>query len=105
MSDETRKVTLGHPITYGERTWTDLDVRRPRAGDLRGCHIDFSAEEGGWRLRADADDLLRIAARISGLPLEKDGPVCLMDLLDLGNVIGEVLGFFGARPTSNSTTQ
>jgi hypothetical protein len=79
-------VTLGEPIKRGEQLIEQLQLRKPKSGELRGLSLQDI-------MRADITALLQLIPRISSPPLtsvEADG-LASEDLAEIGGV---VRGFF-----------
>ncbi|MCY1276081.1 Phage tail assembly chaperone protein, E, or 41 or 14 [compost metagenome] len=86
-------VTLSKPITRGEQSISQIEVRRPMAGELRGIAL---AE----LLRLEVDSLRRVLPRIT-LPSLTDPEVGRLDPSDLVKLGMEVAGFL--VPTDTPT--
>lgn len=88
-------VTLKHPLPYGEGKITQIQFRRPMAGDLRGLKLAGLEQ-------VDVNVVLTIAARTNtaGLPEAK---LHELDPIDLIQVAGVVAGFFGESTESQTT--
>lgn len=82
------KIKLKHPIQYGSETIHELDMRRPKAKDLRGLPI-----------KMEMDHMLTLAGRCSAQP---DSVINELDFEDMMSVV-EVLGNFigSSLPTGN----
>lgn len=82
---------LTKPLIFGETTITELSLRRPTAGDLRGIKMQAIGE-------LEVDTILKLAQRLSTTPL---APTTLDDLdsADLLALGAEIAGFFSASPT------
>ncbi|BBP86012.1 tail protein [Pseudomonas sp. Pc102] len=78
-------VQLDTPIKRGEQKITQLDLRKPQAGELRGVHL-------GELLQLDVNSLIKVIPRIS-IPTLTEPEVAAMDLADLLAVGTKVAGF------------
>lgn len=85
----TVEVVLESPIMRGEQAITALTVRKPVAGELRGIAL-------GDLLRGDVTALHAVLPRITS-PALTAHDVAQLDLVDLGNLAAEVMGFFMPR--------
>lgn len=89
----TETVTLDTPITRGEQTITDVTLRKPQAGELRGVSLTAL-------LQMDVDALTAVVPRISA-PALTQADVRAMDPADLVQIGGAVAGFLlqkGLKP-------
>jgi hypothetical protein len=75
---------LTHPIEWGSEHITSLTFRRGRAGDMKGIKLGANGVE--------ADDLILIASRMSGRPIEM---ISKLDVDDAAEVMAIALGFYG----------
>lgn len=84
-------IKLTKPLTFGETTTTELILRRPTAGDLRGIKMQAIGE-------LEVDTVLKLAQRLSTTPL---APTTLDDLdpADLLVLGAEIAGFFATSPS------
>jgi hypothetical protein len=62
---QTKTVALGTPLTFGDQTISELTLRRPNAGDLRGIKLTNVQE-------MEVSTLLALLPRISLTPVAKD---------------------------------
>lgn len=88
MQPQQATVKLGTPIVRGEQTITEITLRKPKSGELRGLSLSEL-------MKADVGTLQTLLPRITQPTLttqDVDG----MDVVDLVIVAGEVLGFFMA---------
>lgn len=85
----TAKILLETPIRRGEQTIEELTLRKPVAGELRGVALSDV-------MRADVSALHVLLPRITS-PTLTTQDVSNLDLVDLGNIAGEVMGFFMPR--------
>lgn len=91
----TKTIKLLSPILSGKVEITEITLRKPFAGDLRGIKlINF--------LDADVDSLVKVLPRIS-TPTLSEQDVLTMDLVDLSNVFGEIGNFFPQKSNSVNT--
>ncbi|MCY1672129.1 phage tail assembly protein [Novosphingobium sp. SL115] len=96
MSDQTtpqavtgrtfETVALSAPITRGETTMDTLNIRRPKAGELRGLSLQDV-------MNTDIVAMLTLIPRISEPPLTPD-EVNNLDPADFSEIAGTVRGFF-----------
>lgn len=81
MSERTI-IKLRSPVQFGEQAIPELSFRKGRMGDLKGVEIG----EDGLKM----DNLMRVAARMAGVPLEVIEQV---GEEDAGEVCAIALGF------------
>ncbi|MBP8813913.1 MAG: phage tail assembly protein [Laribacter sp.] len=81
----TVTIALDTPIKRGETLIDSITLRKPGAGELRGCTISDLA-------RMDITTLVRVIPRIS-TPSLTEPEVNAMDLADLTELASEVAGF------------
>ena len=82
-------ITLETPIQRGEQTITDIALRKPAAGELRGVAL-------ADLLRLDVAALITVLPRITNPTLTAQD-VQQLDLVDLTALGTEVLGFFMSK--------
>lgn len=95
MTKTTVTVFLEQPLTRGEQTIAQIDLRKPAAGELRGVALVNL-------LQMDVDALVRVLPRIS-TPTLTEADVARMDLADLmqaGSVVSNFLLPASARTDS-----
>lgn len=80
------KVKLTRPIMRGETEVSEFTLREPNAGALRGVRLSDL-------LNGDMDSLMVVLPRISEPPIQKH-EIDQMGARDLGEVSGQVIGFF-----------
>lgn len=78
-----RVIKLKHPIKFGSETIAELTLRRGKAGDMKGIELRDDA--------IPANDLMRIASRLSGQQIEV---IAELDVEDAGEVMSVALDFF-----------
>ncbi|MCG9031412.1 phage tail assembly protein [Laribacter hongkongensis] len=81
----SKTIILDTPIKRGDTLIDSLTLRKPGAGELRGCAISDLA-------RMDVTTLVRVIPRIS-TPSLTEHEVSSMDLADLTELASEVAGF------------
>lgn len=79
-------VTLDEPIKRGDQTISQITLRRPRAGELRGVSLMDLAQ-------LDVAALTKVLPRIS-LPTLTENDVSNLDPADLLALGAELAGFF-----------
>lgn len=79
-------ITLAEPIVRGETKIETLNLRKPKAGELRGLSLQNI-------IRNEATDLLQIIPRISEPPLTAD-EVNNLEVDDFAEICGTIRGFF-----------
>lgn len=79
-------ITLDTPIVRGEQTITEVQLRKPQAGELRGIAL-------ADLMRLDVAALQTVLPRIT-TPTLTQHDVNQLDLADLASIGGEVIGFF-----------
>lgn len=84
-----KKVTLDQPITRGKDTVTEITLRKPKAGELRGLSLTDV-------LNMDVNAIATLLPRISEPAITKD-EVQNMDPADLVQIGGEIVGFLVPR--------
>lgn len=82
-------ITLETPIQRGEQTITDIALRKPAAGELRGVAL-------ADLLRLDVSALITVLPRVTNPTLTAQD-VQQLDLVDLTALGTEVLGFFMSK--------
>lgn len=76
----TTKIKLQHPFTYGSETIHELDIRRPKAKDLRGLPVKMGM-----------DDMLTLAGRCAAQPDSVINELDIVDTMTLVEVIGNFM--------------
>ncbi len=82
-------ITLETPLLRGERSITEVTLRKPAAGELRGIAL-------ADLLRLDVSALITVLPRITAPTLTAQD-VAALDLVDLTAIGTEVLGFFMSK--------
>ncbi|MCG9005138.1 phage tail assembly protein [Laribacter hongkongensis] len=93
----SKTITLDTPIKRGDTLIDSLTLRKPGAGELRGCAISDLA-------RMDVATLVRVIPRIS-TPSLTEHEVSGMDLADLTELASEVAGFLLKKAERASISQ
>lgn len=93
----SKTITLDTPIKRGDTLIDSLTLRKPGAGELRGCAISDLA-------RMDVATLVRVIPRIS-TPSLTEHEVSSMDLADLTELASEVAGFLLKKAERASLSQ
>lgn len=78
-------VTLDHPLTRGEKTISEVQVRKPNAGELRGLSVSAL-------LNLDYGSLEKLLPRITN-PRLNPPDVAALDPADLVQLGSEVMDF------------
>ncbi|WP_374961018.1 phage tail assembly protein [Spongiibacter tropicus] len=78
-------ITLKKPIKRGEQEITEVTLRKPNTGALRGCRLSML-------LNSDVDSLITVLPRITE-PALTEQDIADMDVKDLVSCAGEVVGF------------
>ena len=89
----SKPITLDTPITRGETKITEITLRKPTAGELRGCNLTDL-------LQMDVAALQRVLPRITS-PALTEQDVSRMDPADMLQLGTEVSGFLlpkGMKP-------
>jgi hypothetical protein len=86
---ESKTITLDFPLTRGEQTITDISVRKPMSGELRGLALADLLQ-----MRVDA--LVQVLPRITS-PILTEADVRGLDPADLMQLGAEVAGFLLTR--------
>lgn len=71
-----KMITLDDPIQYGSEKISELEIRKPKAKDMRGMPLQMGM-----------DDMLKLAGRLTGQP---DSVIDELSFGDLGKVMDEV---------------
>lgn len=81
------KIVLKTPLENGQKTITELVVREPRAGALRGISLAGLAD-------MDVDALLKLVPRITkpGITEAQAELLSLPDLIAIGGALAEKIG-------------
>lgn len=82
-------ITLDTPITRGETTISDISLRKPSAGELRGVALSDV-------LQLQVDALVKITPRLSS-PALTEPEMRHMDPADLVQIGGVIAGFLLTR--------
>lgn len=93
---QTKTVPLGTPLTFGDQKISELTLRRPNAGDLRGVRLTAVQD-------MEVSTLLLLLPRISMTPLAPNS----LDSLDPADVVGlyaAIADFFTAPPPPSPKT-
>lgn len=85
-SDAMKRIALPCPIVRGEMEITELGLRKPKAGELRGLSI-------GKIMDADIATMITLLTRISAPPLTEHEASAL-EPENLVELSGEIIGFF-----------
>jgi hypothetical protein len=83
---KTEKLRLSAPIMRGEQAITELTLRKPKAGELRG----LSMQE---LMNARVSSTLDILPRITMPPITQE-EADNMEVEDVANASGIIIGFF-----------
>jgi hypothetical protein len=83
------KIRLDTPLVRGEQKIEEISLRKPVAGELRGIAL-------ADLMRGDVAALHVLLPRITS-PTLTPADVSSLDLVDIGNIAGEVIGFFMGR--------
>ena len=78
-------ITLKKPLKHGEQEITEITLRKPNTGALRGCRLSML-------LNSDVDSLITLLPRITE-PALTEHDITDMDVKDLVSCAGEVVGF------------
>jgi len=80
-----KTITLDTPITRGSSTITEVNLRKPTAGELRGVSL-------ASLMQMDVTELTRVLPRITQ-PTLTDAELAQLDIADLTQFATEVTGF------------
>jgi hypothetical protein len=83
--DTSATIMLKKPLKRGEQEITELKLRKPDTGSLRGCKLSLV-------INADVDSLVMLLPRITE-PALTEHDISLMDCEDLVSCATEVVGF------------
>lgn len=75
------KITLSKPVQHGSETITELDLREPKAGDMRGMPLQL-----------DWDAMLMLASRCVAQPPSVINELSFADLTAVAEALGDFLG-------------
>jgi hypothetical protein len=92
-----KTITLDTPIKRGDDTFTSIALRKPAAGELRGCNLTDL-------LQMDVAALQRVLPRIT-TPTLTEQEVGRMDPADLLQLGTEVSGFLLPKATKPEAFQ
>lgn len=81
----TTTITLQEPIQRGETEITTIELRRPNAGEMRGCQLMTL-------LAGDTEQVMRVASRIS-IPALQQHELQQMSVTDFFQISQEVSTF------------
>jgi len=81
----TKTITLETPIQRGDQQITELTIRKPNAGALRGASLT-------QLLQLDVTELCKVLPRITS-PAITDAEAMQLDVADLTAIGSEVVGF------------
>jgi len=86
MSEQTTKtIKLDQPIKRGEQEITEITLRKPGAGELRGCNL-------ADLMQMDVNALIKLLPRITE-PALTSNDIISMDTADLLQAGVEITGF------------
>jgi hypothetical protein len=94
--NDTETIPLDTPIKRGEQNITEITLRKPAAGELRGTSLSAL-------LQMDVDALTAVVPRIS-TPTLTQADVRAMDPADLVQIGGTLAGFLlqrGLKPDAS----
>lgn len=91
-----KTVSFDKPIPYGDKELSEITLRRPMAGDLRGVKLRGLHD-------MDVDTLFAIVPRISSPPVTM-GQLAALDPYDTVRLMESVTDFFNTSPTASLTT-
>lgn len=91
-----KTIPLSKPLIWGEQKITELILRRPTAGDLRGIKLQGISD-------MDVNTIMVVLPRISTTPLAP-GVVNDLDPADLLSVCEAISGFFSAQVSPSPKT-
>jgi hypothetical protein len=80
-----KTITLDTPITRGSSTITEVNLRKPTAGELRGVSL-------ASLMQMDVTELTKVLPRITQ-PTLTDAELAQLDIADLTQFATEVTGF------------
>lgn len=92
-------LTLTEPITVGENTISEIEIRKPTTGDIRGLKIRLTADGNAFGMDVMTDDLLTLVGRCANLLPSELNKLSLIDVYAAGEVL---LGFMQRSPTTGS---
>lgn len=93
---QTKTVPLSVPLTFGEQKISELTLRRPKAGDLRGIKLTAVQD-------MEVSALLTLLPRISMTPFGT-GMLDGLDPADVVTLYASIADFFTALPPASPTT-
>lgn len=102
MSDEKTKVskapkkfTLSEPITLGEKTWTEVTIRKPTMADVEAADVVQNQE------KSEVAANIELTARLTGLPTKV---VRAMDPDDFVDIQGQIRLFSSKSQATGGDT-
>ena len=99
MTNSTDKhvtITLEKPVIRGKHEISELQLRKPQSGELRGLSLNEV-------LNADVSALHKLLPRVTS-PALTEQDVSELDLSDLVELAGGIAGFFIRKQTQDSLT-
>lgn len=75
------KIKLKNPVQHGSETITELELREPKAKDMRGMPLQL-----------DWDAMLTLASRCAAQPPSVIGELSFVDLTAVAEALGDFLG-------------
>lgn len=85
----TTKLKLKEPIKWGSETIAELEIRKPKAKDLRGMPLQLGM-----------GDMLKLAAKVTGQPDPVIDELSVEDMTALMEILG---GFMGSSLATGQT--
>lgn len=85
-SPKTALVKLNQPIVRGDQVITEVTLRQPVGGDMRGLSIQQLNQ-------SDYNAIRTLVPRIA-MPMVLDSDFDAMPAADIGSFAGEIIGFF-----------
>lgn len=92
-SSKTEKYILQYPVTFGSDIVTELEIRRPKAKDIRGLKASTTGE-------FEFNELLKIVANITDQPDPLIGELDIDDTMALVEKVSSFLA--GGQETGKS---
>ena len=83
---DTTTIKLSRPIRVGNEERSELTIKEPELGALKGLQLEIPAE-GGLRLRAS--DLIEVIAALAAIPPSSAHKIALRDLTKFRPIVND----------------
>lgn len=93
-----KTVTLQNPIPYGDGTLSEITLREPKAGELRGIGLR------PLMMDMEPEAMMMLLPRISS-PLVTKEQAAHLSMRDITTIFGAIAGFLGDMENSPKTSE